>query len=65
MRDGHVIAYVAGLHALGTVDAAHYVTEHPPELWSPYSDEPFSMAVTAEFKGLSPTSIAVLLPPQR
>jgi hypothetical protein len=65
VRNGHVIVHVAGLHALGTVGAAHYVTEHLPELWSSYGDEPFSMAVTAEFKGLTPTSIAVLLPPQR
>lgn len=65
VRDGHVVVHVAGLHALGSVGAAHYLTEHLPELWAAQGDEPFSMAVTAEFDdSLMPTAITVLVPPQ-
>jgi hypothetical protein len=64
VRDGHALVHIAGLHALGSVGAAHYLTEHLPELWAAHGEESFSMAVTAEFDGLTPTAITVLVPPQ-
>jgi hypothetical protein len=63
-RDGQTIVHIAGLHALGSVGAAHYLTEHLPELWSEFGDTSFSMAVTAEFEGMIPTSTSVLIPPR-
>lgn len=64
VRNGHAVVHIAGLHALGSVGAAHYLTEHVPDLWSTFDDEPFSMAVTGEFTGLTPTSLSVLIPPR-
>lgn len=64
IRNGHVVVHIAGLHARGSVGAAHYLTEHLPDLWAKHADEPFSMAVTGEFNGLTPTSLSVLIPPQ-
>ncbi|MGH3567284.1 MAG: hypothetical protein ACRDRH_14880 [Pseudonocardia sp.] len=61
---GHVVVHIAGLHALGSIGAAHYLTEHLPDLWSRHAAAPFSMAVTGEFNGLTPTSLSVLIPPQ-
>ncbi len=64
VRNGHVVVHIAGLHALGSIGAAHYLTEHVPDLWASYGDEPFSMAVTGEFSGLTPSKLSVLIEPQ-
>ena len=61
-RDDHVVVHIAGLHALGSVGAAHYLTEHLPDLWGKFGERSFSMAVTAEFDGLTPVSTSVLIP---
>jgi hypothetical protein len=34
VRDGHVVVHIAGLHALGSVGAAHYLTEQLADLWT-------------------------------
>jgi hypothetical protein len=59
---GRVTVHIAGLHALGSIGAAHYLTEHLPELWSEFGDHSFSMAVTGEFTGLTPTNLSILIP---
>ena len=64
VRDGQVVTHIAGVHALGSVGAAHYLTEHLAELYAAHPDESFSMAVTAEFDGLRPTSSDVLVAPR-
>lgn len=64
VRQGHVVVHIAGLHALGSLGAAHYLTEHLADLWASYGDQPFSMAVSGEFDGLSPTSLSVLTSPR-
>lgn len=64
VRNGHVVVHIAGLHALGSIGAAHYLTEHAPDLCSKFGDEPFSMAMTGEFDGMTPTSLSVLIPPR-
>lgn len=63
-RDGQAITHIAGLHALGSVGAAHYLTEHLPDLWAEFGDTSFSMAVTGEFDGMQPKAISVLFPPR-
>jgi hypothetical protein len=64
IRNDHVVVHVAGLHALGSIGAAHYLTEHVPDLWASFGEEPFSMAVTGTFDGLTPTALSVLIPPR-
>jgi hypothetical protein len=64
VRDGQVITHIAGIHALGSIGAAHYLTEHLAELYTAHPDESFSMAVAAEFDGLAPTSVDVIVPPR-
>ncbi|MFC7660887.1 hypothetical protein ACFQV8_37065 [Pseudonocardia benzenivorans] len=64
VRDGQVITHIAGIHALGSIGAAHYLTEHLAELYAAHPEESFSMAVAAEFDGLAPKSIDVLVPPR-
>ncbi|WP_199441711.1 helix-turn-helix domain-containing protein [Umezawaea beigongshangensis] len=58
----HVIVHIAGLHALGSVGAAHYLITALPELFAEFGDSEFSMAVTGEFEGLAPKKISVLAP---
>ncbi|ODU03202.1 MAG: hypothetical protein ABS81_15040 [Pseudonocardia sp. SCN 72-86] len=64
VRDGQVITHIAGIHALGSIGAAHYLTDHLAELYAEHAEEPFSMAVATEFDGLAPKSIDVLVPPR-
>jgi hypothetical protein len=63
-REGRVITHIAGLHALGSIGAAHYLTEHVPDLWAEFGDASFSMVVTGEFDGMQPKVISVLVPPR-
>ncbi|GAA4560491.1 hypothetical protein [Pseudonocardia xishanensis] len=64
VREGQVITHVAGVHALGSVGAAHYLTEHLADLYAAHPDESFSMAVSAEFDSLTPKVIDVIVPPR-
>lgn len=61
----HTVVHIAGLHALGSIGAAHYVTRTLPELFAEFGDAEFSMAVTTEYDGMSPISIKVLIPPRK
>jgi hypothetical protein len=65
VHEGRVVVHIAGLHALGSIGAAHYLTEHLPELYAEFGDASFSMAVTTEFDDLTPISTTVLFPPRR
>ncbi|WP_214370901.1 hypothetical protein [Pseudonocardia sp. H11422] len=65
VHDGRVVVHIAGLHALGSIGAAHYLAEHLPELYAGFGDGSFSMAVTTEFDDLTPTATTVLIPPRR
>ncbi|OLL74915.1 hypothetical protein Ae168Ps1_3312 [Pseudonocardia sp. Ae168_Ps1] len=65
MPSGAVVVHIAGIHALGSVGAAHYLGEHVAELWSEFGDSSFSMAVSGTFDALSPTALDVLVPPRR
>jgi hypothetical protein len=61
----HVIVHIAGLHALGSVGAAHHLMSSVPDLFAEFGDDQFSMAVTTEFDGLTPKTPTVLVPPRR
>ncbi|MFP5022521.1 hypothetical protein ACLE50_17150 [Pseudonocardia sp. 1LY6.1] len=65
MPDGSVVVHIAGVHALGSVGAAHFLTDHVASLWSEFGDCAFSMVVGGEFEGLTPTKLDVLVPPRR
>lgn len=62
--DGRVTVHIAGLHALGSVGAAHYVTDHLPDLWAEFGSRSFSMVVLGEFDGQTPTQLSVRIPPR-
>ena len=62
---GAVVVHIAGVHALGSIAAAHYLTEHLADLWSEFGDSSFSMVVGGEFDGTAATSLDVLAPPRR
>ncbi|MDN5915708.1 MAG: hypothetical protein L0I76_11460 [Pseudonocardia sp.] len=64
MPSGAVVVHIAGVHALGSVGAAQYLTEHPAELWAELGNTSFSMVVGSELDGLTPTALDVLVPPQ-
>ncbi|GDY28765.1 hypothetical protein [Gandjariella thermophila] len=59
-----VVVHIAGLHALGSVGAAHYLMTSLPDLFANYGDAEFSMAVTTKFDGLTPIETNVLVPPR-
>ncbi|MBN9800578.1 hypothetical protein DMP15_25465 [Pseudonocardia sp. UM4_GMWB1] len=65
MPTGAVVVHIAGLHALGSVGAAHYLTEHVVDLWAELGEESFSMVLSGEFDELTPTTLKVLAPPRR
>ena len=58
------VVHIAGLHALGSIGAAQYLVEHLADLWAEFGDTSFSLAVTAEFDAMTPTDLAVLIPPR-
>lgn len=65
MPSGAVVIHIAGVHALGSVGAAHHLTEHAADLWAELGNGSFSMVVGASFDGLTPTAIDVLVPARR
>ncbi|MER5672577.1 hypothetical protein [Pseudonocardia alni] len=65
MPSGAVVVHIAGVHALGSIGAAHYLTENVADLWSEFGDGSFSMVVSGEFDGLTPTALDVLASPRR
>lgn len=65
MPSGAVVVHIAGVHALGSVAAAHYLGDHLADLWAEPGDTTFSMVVAGTFDGSTPTSLDVLVPPRR
>ena len=48
----HVIVHIAGIHAIGSLGAVHYLTRHLEELHRQLGDVSFSLAVKADYDGL-------------
>ncbi|MCX2733505.1 hypothetical protein OOZ19_24950 [Saccharopolyspora sp. NFXS83] len=53
--DDRVIVHVAGIHAIGSLGAAHYLTTNLAELFRQVGDVSFSLAVRCTYDGLTIT----------
>lgn len=53
--DGRTVIHVAGIHAIGSLGALHYLTHRLGPLYGETGDEPFSCVVRAEYDGLTVT----------
>ncbi|GAB2665283.1 hypothetical protein GCM10027271_25360 [Saccharopolyspora gloriosae] len=53
--DDRVIVHVAGIHAIGSLGAAHYLTANLAELFRQVGDVSFSLAVRCTYDGLNIT----------
>lgn len=50
--DDQVIVHIAGLHAIGSLGAVHYLTNHLDELFNEIGDSDASCAIRADYHGL-------------
>lgn len=65
-QDGErVIVHLAGIHALGSIGAASYLTTALDELWAEGDTASFSMVVSASFTDQKPAGVEVLAGPLR
>ncbi|HET9647823.1 MAG TPA: hypothetical protein VFP34_06285 [Microlunatus sp.] len=53
---------IAGVHALGSLGAVHYLTEHAGELFDQVQTSCFSLVVRTDFDGLDPIRHEILAP---
>lgn len=53
--DDCVIVHIAGIHAIGSLGAVHYLTAHLAELFAQVGDASFTIAVRASYDGLTIT----------
>jgi len=64
VRDGRTLVHIAGLHATGSLGAAHYLADHVGELYHQVgADESFSMVIRCELDGQDISNTSVLVPP--
>ncbi|MFC3892101.1 helix-turn-helix domain-containing protein [Lentzea rhizosphaerae] len=63
--DNRIVIHIAGLHALGSVGAAHYLTRSLVDLFADLGDTQYSLAVTTTFDGMEPVACEVLVPPRQ
>jgi hypothetical protein len=67
--DGQVVVHIAGIHAIGSLGAAHYLTSHldalfsHPDLFTPTGEQPFSAVIRASFDGLTITHSGLIAGP--
>ena len=50
--DGRVVLHIAGIHAIGSLGAVHFLRASAAELFEQAGDRPFSLAVRADYDGL-------------
>jgi len=63
VRDGRTIVHIAGLHATGSLGAAHYLADHVADLYAEVgTTDSFSMIIRCEHDGQN-ISTSVLVPP--
>lgn len=53
--DERVVIHIAGIHAIGSLGATHYLTEHLADVFRETGDRSFSLAVRATYDGLTIT----------
>jgi len=63
--DGRIVLHIAGIHAAGSLGMVHYLTRHLAELFAEFGDDPFSVAASCDFDGLTITRSALALGPYR
>lgn len=59
----HHLLIIAGVHAIGSLGAAHHLSEHLDELYAAVGDQPFSMLIQSTHDGLAITHTAALREP--
>lgn len=58
-----VIVHIAGIHAIGSLGAAHYLTGHLPDVFTRTEDSQCSFVVRCAYDGLTVTSSELLAGP--
>jgi len=53
--DGRIVVHIAGVHAIGSLGAAHYLTGHLAELFAQAGEQSFSAVIRSTFDGLAIT----------
>jgi hypothetical protein len=56
---------IAGVHAIGSVGAVHYLSRHLPELYATVEEAPFSMVVRSAHDGAAILESELVCPPRR
>lgn len=54
--DERVVVHIAGIHGIGSLGATHYLTRNLADVFGCVGDKSFSLAIRAEFDGLTITS---------
>lgn len=63
---GDVMLVIAGIHAIGSVGAATWLSEHLPELYGKVGSDRFSMAIRSEYdESAQIISCELAIPPRR
>ncbi len=63
-QGSRVIVHIAGVHALGSIGAAHHLVSALPALYRDFGESSYSFAVWAVFEEQKPTLLDMLIPPQ-
>ncbi len=62
-QDDRLIVHIAGIHSIGSLGAAHYLTTHFADLFHQTGDVSFSLAIRAGNDGLTITGSELLAGP--
>jgi hypothetical protein len=62
-EEGGVIVHIAGIHAIGSLGAAHYLTGHLPDVFTQADDSSCSFVVRCAYDGLTITSSELVAGP--
>jgi hypothetical protein len=60
---GRVVVHIAGIHAIGSLGAVHYLSGHLPALFAAAGDTSFSLVTRASFDGLTITGSTLVAGP--
>lgn len=58
-----VVLHIAGIHAIGSLGAVHYLTTHAADLFQQVGDTSWSLAVQATYNGLTISDSALIAGP--
>jgi len=63
--DGRIVVHIAGIHSVGSLGVAHYLSQQLPELFAAVGETEFSAAVRCTFDDLEITASEVVAGPYR